>query len=81
VCANKPYEDNLNVIFDFDNQPVVVAFDVEHNPTILENIGCAITGFDIAGSSPFGMFDFPCPFLELLFAVYVFCPEFDEFFS
>jgi hypothetical protein len=80
MSANKAYKHNLNVVLDLDDQPVAIASDVEHNPIVPENIGCAMAGFDVARCSPPGMFDFERPCFQLLFAVDVFRPEFDEFF-
>jgi hypothetical protein len=66
---------------DLNDQSVFFTLDIESNPISRKDIGSAVTGFDIAGRSPFGMFDFPRPCRELLFAVCVSCPEFNEFFS
>jgi hypothetical protein len=77
--ADKTYEHDLNVVLDLHDQSVFFAFDIEHNPISRKNISGAITGFDVVRRSPFGMFDFRRPCLELLFAVCVSRPEFDEF--
>jgi hypothetical protein len=77
--ADKTYEHDLNVVLDLYDQSVFFTFDIEHNPISRKNIGGTVTGFDVAGRSPFGMFDFRRPCLELFFAVCVSRPEFDEF--
>ena len=52
VRSNKPYEQPLFFIVDFNYHPVCVPFDVEYNTAILKNTGTHIGLLYFIGCSP-----------------------------
>ena len=54
--------DDARVVVDLDDQPVAVAFDVEHHAVVRQDVGAAIANEDVPRRFPLGAgcFGVPC---------------------
>jgi hypothetical protein len=66
---------------DFDHQPVMITFDIEHNPIIFNGVSSSIAVFDVIGGSPLSVLNFFCPRNERIFCVSVVLPKLRQFLS
>lgn len=76
--AHKPDEHLPLGVFNYHNQPVGIAFDVEYNPVIGEDTNVAIDLFDFCRRIPTGFFRFCVPSPQRLFSIRMDFPEFNE---
>ena len=70
--------DDTGVVVNFDDQPVLIAFDVEHNAVAWQDIGAVIANANILRVSPLRMLCFCVPGPERLLGVVVPVPELAE---
>ncbi len=47
-------KDNLPLVVDRRHQPIVVAFDIEHDPVAANDAGCTVVAFHISRTVPLG---------------------------
>jgi len=67
--TDEAYEDCLLVISNLDNQPILVASNVEDHPVAPNNTGSRISLFDIRRRTPNCLLNFLVPRAQRLFGV------------
>ena len=80
VSSDKPDENNPAVVVDFDDEPVVVAFDVEDNPVSGEDVRARVEFFDVLRPAPIRRLGFMEPRFERCFGAGVFFIKIPECF-
>lgn len=73
--ADKTDPTELEIEVEFDDQSVLVAFDVEHNSIPVKNACVRMILFQCVDILPSCFFSFPEPCLQLLFAIGMLSPE------
>lgn len=73
--ADKLDVDDANPVGDSDDQTVVIAFNVEPDPVVLDKAGATITGFNILWAFPDGLAGLIDPCFQRLLDIGVFFPE------
>ena len=52
MCSNKSNPYNLNIVIDSNNQPVVVALDIEHNAVVIQDTRRRVHQLDVLRRLP-----------------------------
>lgn len=78
MCSDKPDVEDLQFVIDANDEPVFVAGDVEHNPSVLQDARGLVLVFDAVLRLPGCPLRFGKPRFERLFSVPVFQPEGSE---
>ena len=76
--AHKPDEHLPLGVFNYHDQPVGIAFNVEYNPVVGEDTDAAIDLFDFCRRIPTGSFRLCVPSPQRLFSIRMDFPEFNE---
>lgn len=79
--ANLLNDSQSSLVMHLHEQPVVVAFDVEHDSVSREEAGARIAVLDVLGGLPFGLAGFLIPGLQGTFGVGVPLLELDQLVS
>lgn len=75
VGADELHVDDLQLVRNGHDQPVIIAFDVEDHATVLQHAGAAVQRLDVCGLSPGRIRCFLIPSLQRLLGVGMALPE------
>ena len=78
MCPNEFHVHRLKTVNYGNDQPVIIAFDIEDNTPVLQDAGISVFNLDVCGLYPRRFFDFIDPRLQRLFRVRVRIPEITE---
>ncbi len=75
MSANKADKNNADVITDGDNQPIGIAFDVEHDTIVRNDAGITMCSLNIGWILPIGVRGFIVPSFQCFFGISMRFPE------
>ena len=75
VSADELHVDDLQLVRNGHDQPVVIAFDVEDHATVLQHAGAAVLRLDVSGLGPGRIRCFLIPSFQRLLRVGMALPE------